>query len=123
MPRATYAVARHQRKNRLMKSVKGYRGGRSKLLRTAKETYARALRYAFEGRRDKKGDFRRLWITRITAALRGYDMLYSRFIHALKNLNIQINRKELSEMAIADTQGFAKLVELAKQNLATAVAK
>lgn len=118
MPRATNAVPRNKRRNRIMKAAEGYIGGRRKLLRTAKETIAKALRYSFADRRSKKRDFRGLWITRITAALETCGITYSRFIYGLKKANIIVNRKIASEMAIADTKGFAKLVELAKQQLA-----
>ena len=118
MPRATCAVARHKRKKRLMKKVKGYRGGRSKLYRTAKETLYRALQYSYNDRKRKKRDFRRLWITRISGAVRAQGLSYSQFIGALNQANIVINRKELSEMAIHDPQGFNGIVEMAKQHLA-----
>lgn len=117
MPRVTCSVARHKRKKRLMKKVKGYRGGRSKLLRTAKESYYRAQQYAYRDRRKKKSDFRRLWITRISAAVRAHGISYSRFIYALKKAGITMNRKLLSELAIHDPQGFVSVVELAKENL------
>lgn len=119
MPRTTNAVPRHARKNRIMKLAKGYRGARSKLLRTAKETIAKALRYARADRRSKKRDFRKLWIIRLSAALENTGIMYSRFISGLKKANILLNRKELSEMAIYDVKGFTKVVELAKQALAT----
>jgi len=118
MPRTTNAVPRHARKHRMMKLAKGYRGGRSKLLRTAKETIAKALRYARADRRSKKRDFRGLWIIRLSAALEQHGIMYSRFIAGLKKANILLNRKELSEMAIHDVNGFTKVVDLAKQALA-----
>lgn len=119
MPRATSAVPRNKRRNRIMKMAKGYVGGRRKLLRTAKETIAKALRYSFADRRSKKRDFRHLWIIRITAALEGFGLLYSRFIAGLKKANITLNRKVLSEMAIHDPKGFAKLVDIAKLQVAS----
>ena len=100
-----------------MKKVKGYRGGRKCLFRTAKESLYRALQYSYTGRKRRKRDFRRLWIIRINAALQNYGISYSKFIGALKKANIQLNRKQLSEMAIANEKGFSKIVELAKKNL------
>ena len=100
-----------------MKKVKGYWGGRSKLLRTAKESYFRALQYAYNGRKKKKGDFRRLWIIRINAAVRAQGLNYSQFINALAKAEITINRKAMSEMAINDPQSFAQLVEIAKKQI------
>lgn len=117
MPRATCSVARHKRKKRLMKSVRGYRGGRSRLLRTAKETHFRAGNYAYRDRKAKKRDFRRLWIIRISAAVTERGLNYSQFICALKKANIDLNRKMLSEIAISDPQGFDQIVEIAKKNL------
>jgi large subunit ribosomal protein L20 len=100
-----------------MKKVKGYRGGRSKLFRTAQETHYRALQYAFRDRKAKKRDFRKLWITRINAAVRMYGLNYSQFMGAMANANIDINRKVLSEMAIHDPKGFEAIIEIAKQHL------
>lgn len=117
MPRVTCAVARHKRKKRLMKKVKGYRGGRSKLLRTAKESYKRALQYAYRDRKAKKRDFRRLWIIRISAAVKQRGLSYSKFMGALAKAKVELNRKVLSEMAISDPKGFDQVVEIAKQNL------
>jgi large subunit ribosomal protein L20 len=106
-----------------MKRVEGYRGGRSKLLRTAKETSYRAQRNAFRDRKAKKRIFRSLWITRINAALTPYEMSYSQFMGALKRAKIELNRKMLSEMAIHDPNGFERLVEEARKNLPAHLAK
>ena len=106
-----------------MKNVQGFRGARGKLLRIAKETYNRAMRYSFRDRKAKKREFRALWITRISAALMNYKINYSQFMGALIKSNIPLNRKELSEMAIYDPQGFAKLVEMVKKNLPCACTK
>lgn len=100
-----------------MKSVKGYRGGRSKLLRTAKESYYRAQSYAYRDRKVKKRDFRKLWIIRINAAARERGISYSQLIYALKEAQVILNRKVLSEMAIADPKGFDRVVEIAKEKL------
>ena len=117
MPRVTSSVARHKRKKRLMKNVKGYRGGRSKLLRTAKESYIRSQNYAYRDRKAKKREFRKLWIIRINAAVRDKGLRYSEFINGLKKANIELNRKALSEMAISDPQGFERLIDMAKETL------
>ncbi len=94
--------------------AKGYWGARSRLYKTAKEAVERGWLYGYRDRRRKKRDFRRLWITRINAAVRQYDMSYSVFIHKLQEDNIKINRKQLSEMAIREPQSFKKLVESLK---------
>lgn len=116
MPRAQTGVARHKRKKKIMKAAKGYRAGRHKLYRTAKEAVMRAGRYAFAGRKIKKRDFRSLWIIRINAALEDRGINYSKFIYGLKKANVQTNRKVISELAIHDTIAFDQLVEIAKAN-------
>ncbi len=122
MPRARSGSARHRRKVRLFKAAKGYRGGRSKLYRTAKEAVVRAGVYAFRDRRARKRDFRALWITRLTAACRARGMAYSRFIAGLQEARVILNRKMLSELAIHDPEAFNAVVELAKQHQAKSVA-
>ncbi|MBN2560154.1 MAG: 50S ribosomal protein L20 [Phycisphaerae bacterium] len=114
MPRTKGSVAHHKRVKRVLKSAKGYYGGRSKLLRTARDTVLRAGVYSYRDRRARKGDFRSLWITRITAACRRRGISYSRFIYGLKMSTVNLNRKMLSEIAIADPEAFDALVELAK---------
>ncbi|MFQ5414414.1 MAG: 50S ribosomal protein L20 [Phycisphaerae bacterium] len=114
MPRTRSGVAHHKRVKRVLKSARGYYGGRSKLLRTARDTVLRAGVYAYRDRRRRKGDFRRLWIIRITAACRARGISYSRFMHGLKLATVDLNRKMLSEIAIADPEAFDALVELAK---------
>ena len=104
--------------NRVLKLAKGFRGARSKQYRTAKQAVMRALTASFAGRKQKKRDYRKLWIARINAACRMNDFSYSRLMHGLKVANIDINRKMLSEIAIADPQGFASLVETAKKAIA-----
>ena len=115
--RTTKGSARTRAKKRLFKRVKGYRGGRSKLLRTAKETVVRAGAYAFRDRRVKKREFRRLWITRLNAAAREHGLRYSEFIHGLTKTGIELDRKSLSEMAISDPDGFAQVVAAVKKEL------
>ena len=104
--------------NRVLKMAKGYRGARSKQYRVAKQSVMRALTSSFAGRKEKKRQFRRLWIARINAAARLNGLSYSKFMYGLKLAEIDINRKMLSEMAISDPEGFASLVEVAKSKLA-----
>ena len=103
--------------NRVLKLAKGYRGARSKQYRVAKQSVMRALTSAYAGRKQKKRQFRQLWIARINAAARMNDISYSKLMHGLKLAGVDINRKMLSEMAISDAEGFAKLVEVAKAQL------
>lgn len=116
--RTRKGAARNKAKKRLFKKTKGYRGGRGKLLRTAKETLVRAGAYAFRDRKVRKREFRRLWIVRINAACRERGIRYSEFINGLKKAEIELDRKTLSEMAIHDPAGFDKIVEAAKAALA-----
>lgn len=104
--------------NRVLKLAKGYRGARSKQYRVAKQSVMRALTSSFAGRKERKRQFRRLWIARINAAARMNGLSYSKFMYGLKLANIDLNRKMLSEMAISDPEGFAALVEVAKSKLA-----
>ena len=104
--------------NRVLKLAKGYRGARSKQYRVAKQPVMRALTSSFAGRKEKKRQFRRLWIARINAAARMNGLSYSKFMYGLKLANVDLNRKMLSEMAISDPEGFAALVEVAKSKLA-----
>jgi large subunit ribosomal protein L20 len=116
--RTTYGAARHKAKVRLFKKTKGYRGGQRRLLRSAKEGLLRAGKYAFRDRRARKRDFRRLWITRISAAVRERGMRYSEFINGLLKAQIEIDRKMLSEMAIHDPAGFDAVFAAAKEAFA-----
>ena len=102
---------------RVLKLAKGYRGARSKQYRVAKQSVMRALEESYTGRKQKKRQFRQLWIARINAAARMNGLSYSRFMYGLKLAEIDINRKMLSEMAISDPEGFASLVETAKAKL------
>ena len=104
--------------NRVLKLAKGYRGARSKQYRVAKQSVMRALTSSFAGRKERKRQFRRLWIARINAAARLNGLSYRKFMYGLKLAEIDINRKMLSEMAISDPEGFASLVEVAKSKLA-----
>ena len=114
MVRVTYGAPRHQKKVRWFKQAKGFRGGRSKLWRTVRESVVRAWAYSYRDRRQKKRQFRRLWIVRINAAARMRGMTYSQFIAGLKGAGIDLNRKQLSELAIHDPAAFDALVEEAK---------
>jgi len=102
-----------RRRNKVLKLAKGYRGGRSKLFRTAADAVDKALMYAYRDRRAKKRDFRRLWITRINAAVRMHGLSYSRFMHGLKTAGIDLDRKVLAELAVSDPGGFAKIAAAA----------
>ena len=104
--------------NRVLKLAKGYRGARSKQYRVAKQSVMRALTSSFAGRKERKRQFRRLWIARINAAARMNGLSYSKFMYGLKLAGIEVNRKMLSEMAINDAEGFTALVEVAKSKLA-----
>ena len=114
MARIKRAVNAHKKRRKVMKLAKGYWGAKSKQYRAASEQVARSLRYAFAGRKLRKRDFRRLWITRINAAARLNGMSYSTFINGLKKQNIEVNRKMLADLAVNDPAAFAKLVEIAK---------
>jgi large subunit ribosomal protein L20 len=114
MPRVKSNVARLARKNKIMKLAKGYWGGRSKLWKAAKESVERAEKYAYRDRRRKKGDFRRLWITRINAAARLNDLSYNQLVSGLKKAGVEVNRKVLADLAVRDAGAFTKLAELAK---------
>jgi large subunit ribosomal protein L20 len=115
--RTTKGAARNQAKNRLFRKVKGFVGGRRKLIRTAKETLARAGAYAFRDRRVRKRDFRKLWIIRINAAARQRGLRYSEFIAGLNKANIELDRKMLADLAVTDPAAFDTIVELAKAAL------
>lgn len=117
MARVKGALATRKRRNRTLKLAKGYWGGKSRLFKTAKEAVWKSGQYAYIGRRLKKRDFRKLWITRISAACKANGMNYSTFINGLKKANITLNRKMLSEIAINDAAGFTALTEKAKAAL------
>jgi large subunit ribosomal protein L20 len=122
MPRAKGGPkTRHRRKKRI-KLASGQYGGKSRLFRSATESVDKGLTYAYTGRKNRKRDFRQLWIARISAAVRAQGMTYGRFINALKKANVALDRKVLSDMAIKDATGFEKLIGLAKQHLTPATA-
>lgn len=115
MARVKGAVNAKKNHKNILKQAKGYRGGKSVLFRTAKEAVMKSLNYAYIGRKNRKRDFRKLWIARINAAARANGMNYSTFIAGLKKSNIEVNRKMLSEIAINDPEGFKELVNIAKE--------
>jgi len=115
MPRVKGGPRARAKHKKIIKKAKGYRMTRSKLFRRANEAVLRAGEHAFHGRKEKKRDFRRLWIQRISAALTDFDINYSRFIHQLKEKNIRLNRKMLSTLAIFDSEAFESVVEEAKK--------
>ena len=114
MARIKRAVNAHKKRRKYLKLAKGYWGSKSKQYRAASEQVRRSLRYAYIGRKLRKRDFRRLWITRINAAARVNGMSYSVMINGLKKQSIEVNRKMLADLAVNDAAGFAKLAELAK---------
>ena len=118
MARVKRAMMTRKRRNKILKMAKGYWGSKSKHYKMANQAMMKSLTYAYTGRRLKKRDFRRLWITRISAACKANGMNYSTFMHGLKLADIQIDRKMLSELAVNDKAAFAQLIELAKCKLA-----
>ncbi len=120
MPRVSGGPATRRRRKRILRKARGYVASRSKLFKNAKQAVIKSGQYAFRDRRNRKRDFRALWIVRVTAACRERGISYSRFMHGLKLANVILNRKMLSEVAIADPAAFDKLVELAKQNVTAA---
>jgi large subunit ribosomal protein L20 len=118
MPRVKKSVASRQRRKKILNSAKGYRGGRSRLLRSASETVDRALKFAYRDRRARKRSFRSLWIMRINAAVRQHGLSYSRFMNGLKQADVELDRKVLAGIAVNDAEAFARLVEIARQAVA-----
>jgi large subunit ribosomal protein L20 len=118
MPRAKKGAARHRKHKKVLKAARGFVSGRSKLYRTASETLLRAGRYAFRDRKARKREFRLLWITRISAAVRERGLNYSTFLKGLARAKVVIDRKMMAEMAVNDAPAFDQLVSLAKAQLA-----
>ncbi|WP_027340658.1 50S ribosomal protein L20 [Halonatronum saccharophilum] len=117
MPRVKRGTRRRKRRKKILKLAKGYFGSKSKLYRPATEQVLKSLSYAYRDRKQKKRNFRKLWIARINAGARQHGLSYSRFIYGLKQANVDINRKMLSELAIHDNEAFEELVNLAKENI------
>ena len=118
MARIKKGVAANARHKKVLKQAKGYYGAKSKPYRSANEAVMRALRSSYRGRKEKKREFRKLWITRINAGTRMYGMSYSQFMHGLKLADVNIDRKILADLAMNDTPAFEKLVELSKSKIA-----
>ena len=116
MPRVKSGVTAHRRHKKILKLAKGYRGAKSKQFKKANETVMKALYYARRDRRAKKGEFRKLWIARINAAARMNGMSYSRFINGLTKAGVEVNRKMLADLAVADAAAFTQIVNVAKEN-------
>jgi len=117
MPRVKRGFVARRRRKKILKLAKGYKHGRRRLFRTAKDTVERGLKYAYRDRRRRKRDFRRLWIARINAAARLNGLSYSRLIHGLKLASVEVDRKILADLAVFDPQSFTKVAELAKSKL------
>ncbi|ALE81676.1 50S ribosomal protein L20 [Pseudonocardia tropica] len=117
MARVKRSVNAQKKRRTTLESAAGYRGQRSRLYRKAKEQMLHSMNYAYRDRRARKGDFRQLWITRINAAARANDMTYNRFIQGLKAAGVEVDRKNLAEIAVSDPAAFAALVAVAKENL------
>ena len=118
MARVKGGMNARRKHNKVLKMAKGYRGARSKQYRIAKQSVMRALASSYAGRKQRKRQFRQLWIARINAAARINGLSYSKFMYGLKLAGVEMNRKVLSDMAINDAEGFAKLAELAKEKIA-----
>ncbi|MFQ5604710.1 MAG: 50S ribosomal protein L20 [bacterium] len=114
MPRSKYSVPSHRRRKKVLKQAKGYRGAKSKLIRSAMESVDKALQYAYRDRKQKKREFRKLWIARINAATRENGMNYSTFMNGLKRNNVDINRKVLADLAVSDPEAIKDLVQVAQ---------
>ncbi|MFB4165846.1 50S ribosomal protein L20 [Alteribacillus sp. JSM 102045] len=117
MPRVKGGYVTRRRRNKVLKLAKGYRGSKHSLFKTARQQVMKSLEYAYRDRRQRKRDFRKLWITRINAAARMNGLSYSRLMYGLKQADINMNRKMLADLAVNDEKGFAELAEKAKANL------
>lgn len=117
MARVKRGVTKHRRHKKILKLAKGFRGAKSKLFRPANEQVLKSLAYAYVHRKDKKGDFRKLWITRINAAARLNGMSYSRMMNGLKLAGVSVNRKMLADLAVNDAAAFTQLVNTAKEKV------
>lgn len=118
MVRVKTGTTRRRRHKKILKLAKGYRGARSRRFRDAKQAVQKSLQYAYEHRRQKKRNYRNLWVTRINAALSEYDLSYTDFLKGLKRANIELNRKMLAEIAVTDADAFAEIVEMARAAIA-----
>lgn len=118
MPRVKRGVAAHHRHKRILKEAKGYFGTRRRLVKTAREAVEKGWRYAYRDRKQRKREFRTLWIARINAAAREHGLSYSRFVHGLAQAGVEIDRKNLAQLAVTDPDAFAELAKLAKERAA-----
>jgi large subunit ribosomal protein L20 len=118
MPRVKRGVATRRRKNRILRQAKGYYGGRSRLIKTAREALEKGWKYAYRDRKQRKRQFRVLWIARINAAARENGLSYSRFMHGLRLAGVEVDRKVLAELAVSDPKAFGALAEMAKSKAA-----
>jgi large subunit ribosomal protein L20 len=117
MPRVKRGPAAHSRHKRILRQARGYYGTRSRLVKTAREAVEKGWKYAYRDRKQRKRQFRRLWIARINAAVREHDLSYSRFIYGLSEAGVEVDRKNLADLAVSDPSAFADLAELAKSKL------
>ena len=118
MPRVKRGSAAHKRHKRVLRRAKGYYGTRSRLIKTAREAVERGWKYSYRDRKQRKREFRILWIARINAAVREHGLSYSRFMHGLSEAGVEVDRKNLADLAVSDPQAFADLAQLAKSKLA-----
>jgi large subunit ribosomal protein L20 len=118
MPRVKRGSAAHKRHKRILRQAKGYFGTRRRLVKTAREAVERGWTYAYRDRKQRKRQFRVLWIARINAAVREHGLSYSRFMHGLSEAGVEVDRKNLADLAVSDPQAFADLAQLAKSKLA-----
>ena len=118
MPRVKRGVTTRRRKKRILRRAKGYYGGRSRLLKTAREAVERGWKYSYRDRKQRKRQFRVLWIARINAAAREHGLSYSRFMHGLRLAGVEVDRKVLAELAVSDPKAFGALAEMAKSKAA-----
>ncbi len=116
MPRVKRGVTNHRRHKRILKNAKGYQGTRHRLLKTAREAVEKGWQYAYRDRKQRKRQFRSLWIARINAAARENGLSYSRMIHGLSTAGVEVDRKNLADLALSDPKAFADLAEVAKAN-------
>jgi large subunit ribosomal protein L20 len=118
MPRVKRGVAARKRRNRILREARGYYGGRSRLLKTAREAVEKGWKYAYRDRKQRKRQFRALWITRVNAAAREHGLSYSRLMCGLRQAGVEVDRKVLAQLAVSDPKAFADLAELAKSKVA-----
>ena len=118
MPRIKRGVAAKKRRNRILRQARGYYGARSRLLKTAREAVEKGWKYAYRDRKQRKRQFRALWITRINAAAREHGLSYSRFMNGLQQAGVEVDRKVLAQLAVSDPKAFGDLAELAKSKVA-----